>query len=174
MLFTFEPTFPLSFHPPAKTKTKIKNQIETSRSCGNSAFLSNLLGTGWATEISEPVPLRHLTQKTSNWTSLLIHWLRLCKATAGYMGSVPCWGTKVLCATHQKAVITVIITMCAGGRNWASQGSQSPFCWWWTSPHDFKCTVSAREAISTPSGLGTPETDVETLTKGERAGALIY
>ena len=47
LLFTFEPTFPLSFHPPAKTKTKIKNEIETSRSCGNSAFLSNHLGTGW-------------------------------------------------------------------------------------------------------------------------------
>ena len=90
LLFTFEPTFPLSFHPPAKTKTKIKNEIETSRSCGNSAFLSNHLETGWATEISEPFPLRHLTQKTSNWTSLLIHWLSLCKATAGYMGSVPC------------------------------------------------------------------------------------
>lgn len=37
-----------------------------------------------------------------------------------------------------------------------------------------KCIVSAREAVSAPSGLGTPEMDMEALTEGERAGTLIY
>ena len=157
-----------------KQKLKQKNERETSRSCGNSAFLSNHLGIGWAAEISEPVPLKHLTQKTSNWTSPLIHWLRLCTAMAGCMGSTPCWGTKISCATRQKAIITVIITVCAGDRNQASQGPQSPLCQWWTIPRDFRCAVSVREAVSAPSGLGIPETGMEALTEGERAGALIH
>ena len=34
------------------------------------------------------------------WTSLAVQWLRLCIYTAGGIGSIPDWGTKIACAMN--------------------------------------------------------------------------
>ena len=45
-----------------------------------------------ATEVFKQVP----STFTHPWTSLTIQWLGLCNSTAGGMGSIPGWGTKIL------------------------------------------------------------------------------
>ena len=40
--------------------------------------------------------------KMSGWTSLVVQWLRLCTSTAGGMGSIPGWGTKIPQAAANK------------------------------------------------------------------------
>jgi len=45
--------------------------------------------------------LQTLLQKWFLGTSLAVHWLRLHTSTAGGMGSIPGWGTKILHATRK-------------------------------------------------------------------------
>ena len=45
---------------------------------------------------------RNLTNsKIHVGTLLLVQWLRLCVSTVGGRGSIPSWGTKILCAMQQ-------------------------------------------------------------------------
>ena len=73
-----------------------------------------------------------LIRKTLPGTSLAVQWLRLCASTAGGMGSIPGWGTKIphaaqygqkekrkkkrLCLKCQLCVcVCVCVCVCGGG-----------------------------------------------------------